>query len=140
MRHAAILEKVIRYMPVAEETFGGTPICKRRGLKMTPPPSPRAPATQPPPNPKQRTFTRTLPWNKRSLGTILIFPYLILSAYSLAEILTAKMTTIIIAIINAANVAQSPLTHLSNICPLRKLITIKKPKLEKLINYLIQTP
>jgi len=61
MRHAAIFEKVIKYIPVAEETFGGTPICKRRGLKITPPPNPRAPATQPPPKPKHSTLKRIFP-------------------------------------------------------------------------------
>ena len=90
IRHAEILENVIKYIPVADDTLGGTPIYKRRGLKMTPPPNPKAPATQPPPNPKQRTLNRTFPWNTRSLGTMLTFPYLFFKSYSYAEILTEK--------------------------------------------------
>ena len=63
MMHAEIFEKVIKYMPVADETFGGTPIDNRSGLKIVPPPNPRAPATQPPANPKISTLTRTCPKN-----------------------------------------------------------------------------
>lgn len=48
---AATFEYIIRYIPVAEETFGGTPMPIKYGLKMTPPPRPSAPATKPPPKP-----------------------------------------------------------------------------------------
>jgi len=89
MVQVAILEKVIMYMPVADETLGGTPIANKSGLKMTPPPRPRAPATQPPKKPSPRTFLRILPWNTKSLSTKLISPYFFLSAYSLLVILTA---------------------------------------------------
>jgi hypothetical protein len=43
---------MIRYIPVAELTFGGTPIDIKYGLKITPPPRPNAPATNPPPKPR----------------------------------------------------------------------------------------
>ena len=36
------------YIPVAVETEGGTPRLIISGLKMEPPPKPRAPPTQPP--------------------------------------------------------------------------------------------
>lgn len=53
---AAIFEYIIKYIPVADDTLGGTPIPIKYGLKMTPPPSPSAPATNPPPNPRYDTF------------------------------------------------------------------------------------
>ena len=89
MVHVAILEKVIMYIPVADETLGGTPIAKRSGLKITPPPRPSAPATQPPKKPSPRTFLRVFPWKTRSLGTKLILLYFYLSACSELVILTA---------------------------------------------------
>ena len=39
------------YIPVADDTEGGTPILNNTGLKIAPPPSPRAPETHPPRNP-----------------------------------------------------------------------------------------
>ena len=140
MRHAAIFEKVIKYIPVAEETFGGTPICKRRGLKITPPPNPRAPATQPPPKPKHSTLKRIFPWKRRSLGTILTFPYFLFKSYSKADIFTAATTTKIIIIMKSESVVQSPAEHFGNTYPLRKLIVIKKAKEEKLIACFLQIP
>ena len=47
----AILENVTKYSPEAEETSGGSPRVSRHGLKMTPPPRPRAPEMSPPKNP-----------------------------------------------------------------------------------------
>ena len=44
----AAVEYKMRYIPVEEDTEGGTPIERSKGLNMTPPPSPRAPDTQPP--------------------------------------------------------------------------------------------
>lgn len=35
------------YFPVADDTMGGTPMLIRMGLKIEPPPTPSAPATQP---------------------------------------------------------------------------------------------
>lgn len=49
--HDDILEKVIRYAPVAEATLGGIPKVNKIGLNTTPPPSPKAPATNPPKKP-----------------------------------------------------------------------------------------
>lgn len=42
------VENIIMYIPVADETGGGTPKLNKRGLKIAPPPKPRAPETQPP--------------------------------------------------------------------------------------------
>ena len=42
------VEKRIMYMPVEDATAGGTPILKSKGLKIAPPPRPRAPETHPP--------------------------------------------------------------------------------------------
>lgn len=36
------------YIPVEEATFGGHPRLRSKGLKIEPPPSPRAPETHPP--------------------------------------------------------------------------------------------
>ena len=111
MRHAAILEKVIKYIPVADDTLGGTPMLNRRGLKMTPPPRPRAPATHPPPNPRHRTFLRTLPSKTRSDGTKLILPYFCFSAYSLAVNLIEMSTIMNISTIKTAVDDQSATLH-----------------------------
>lgn len=59
--HVDIFEKVIIYIPVAEETCGGTPSPINNGLKITPPPNPRAPATQPPPKPSPKTVLKVFP-------------------------------------------------------------------------------
>lgn len=77
----AILENVIIYIPVAEETLGGTPRLINSGLKITPPPRPSAPATHPPPNPRARTILKVLPSNIKSfldrltLSNSLLRPY-----------------------------------------------------------------
>ena len=93
IRQAAILLKVTRYMPVAEETFGGTPIDNSKGLNMDPPPSPSAPATQPPANAKKRTSQSVLPSNLKSLSTKFVLLNFFLSVCSLATILHASRTT-----------------------------------------------
>lgn len=51
----------MRYDPVAEDTLGGIPSYKRIGLNTTPPPSPNAPATNPPKNPSITSLTSTIP-------------------------------------------------------------------------------
>lgn len=109
----AILEYMIRYIPVAELTFGGTPMPIKYGLKMTPPPKPRAPATKPPPNPRRETFLRIVPVKTRSLGTRLISLYFFFKSYSFATILTAKYRVITMATKNAVIVNQSPSEHFS---------------------------
>jgi hypothetical protein len=48
----APVEKMIMYIPVADATLGGHPMLSNNGLKIDPPPSPRAPLTQPPTNEK----------------------------------------------------------------------------------------
>lgn len=92
MTQVTIFEKVIRYIPVADDTFGGTPMDKSNGLKMTPPPKPSAPATQPPVNPRISTFLRTFPLKIKSLSTILIPPNFSFSPYSYATNLVEMYT------------------------------------------------
>jgi hypothetical protein len=53
------VENMIINMPVDEATEGATPMLSKRGLKIAPPPSPRAPDTQPPIKEK-RTSLKTL--------------------------------------------------------------------------------
>ena len=47
----AVLENVTRYSPDAAATSGGKPRVKKIGLKITPPPRPKAPASSPPKKP-----------------------------------------------------------------------------------------
>ena len=110
---AATLEYMIKNMPVEELTIGGTPIPIKYGLKITPPPRPNAPATKPPPKPRRETFLIILPVKTRSLGTILMFPNLRLSAYSPPTNFTAKCRMTPLMTTKVAIVAQSSPVHLS---------------------------
>jgi hypothetical protein len=122
MTQVAILENVIMYMPVAEDTLGGTPIANRRGLKITPPPSPRAPATHPPKKPRVRTFLSVLPSNTKSLLDRLIFPYFCFNFYCFETSLTAIMTIDTITAMNSTKKIQSAVLHfLILILPLEPL-------------------
>ena len=49
---------MIMYIPVDEETDGGTPIANNIGLKIAAPPMPRAPAAHPPVNAKINSLNR----------------------------------------------------------------------------------
>lgn len=119
MTQVTIFEKVIKYIPVADETFAGTPIERRRGLKMTPPPRPRAPATHPPVKPRPRTFLRVLPLKIKSLSAILMPPNFSLSPYSYATNLVEINTCVIMQIMKMTSEVQSPPSHLSKTLPLR---------------------
>lgn len=81
-----------RYIPVEPETDGGIPILKSTGLKMAPPPRPRAPETQPPTKPKR---TSRLTISGASLRSLLQMPraYLILSFCSKLFLLIASKVT-----------------------------------------------
>ena len=57
------LEYRIMYIPVAEETLGGTPIDKNTGLKIAPPPRPRDPAANPPMKPNKTKVLQFLSVN-----------------------------------------------------------------------------
>lgn len=81
---------MIIYIPVEVDTVGGTPIDIIRGLKMLPPPRPRAPEIHPPRKAKTSRMTSYLPSNLISPSTIGC-PILILSACSLLLILTPIM-------------------------------------------------
>ena len=54
MTDEANVENIIMYMPVEVETVGGTPSSIMSGLNTLPPPSPKAPETQPPMKAKKR--------------------------------------------------------------------------------------
>jgi hypothetical protein len=49
------------YIPEADATLGGTFRLRSSGLKIEPPPKPKAPATKPPSNEKTRMKARLLP-------------------------------------------------------------------------------
>ena len=74
-------EKRIMYIPVAEATEGKTPRLKSNGLKMAPPPRPKAPDIKPPRKAKTTNLKTTEFVSLRSLGAIPI-PTKILSACS----------------------------------------------------------
>ena len=61
MPEDAAVEYIIMYIPVADETAGGTPMLSRRGLKIAPPPSPKAPETHPPQKAKITNLARVDP-------------------------------------------------------------------------------
>ena len=54
--HEDIFENVIKYEPAEDDTLGGIPRESRIGLKTTLPPNPKAPAINPPKNPRQNSF------------------------------------------------------------------------------------
>ena len=137
----AILENVIIYIPVAEETLGGTPRLINSGLKITPPPRPSAPATHPPPNPRARTILKVLPSNIKSFLDRLTLSNSLLRPYSWATNLTPTITKNPIIIMNPANKLQSPIVHFSKPgVPLKKLIAIKNKSSPKLMSCFFQTP
>ena len=51
-------ENITIYMPVAPLTTGETPISIKTGLKMLPPPCPKAPAMNPPKNEKNKRILK----------------------------------------------------------------------------------
>jgi hypothetical protein len=61
-------EYIIMYMPVEVDTDGGTPSDIISGLKIEPPPRPRAPPTHPPRKAKTRSNLKGLPSYLMSLG------------------------------------------------------------------------
>ena len=82
-----------RYMPVDDATEGGMPMLRSTGLNMAPPPSPRAPDTQPPMKATVTSLRTTLGENLRSL---LLMPllYLILKYCSQLTCLMASKVII----------------------------------------------
>ena len=75
------VEKNTRYILVADATSAGTPIFNKIGLKMVPPPSPKAPEMKPPIKANNKSFTIDEPLNLISLSMIPLL-YLIFNAYS----------------------------------------------------------
>lgn len=99
------------YIPVDEETEGGTPILNSKGLKMTPPPRPSAPDTQPPINAKKTNLNILEPSNLISPSTS-PDPYLI---FNYCSLLTCLIDVIVIKqqmIINPNCNDQSNILHL----------------------------
>lgn len=146
----AIFEKVIKYMPVADDTLGGTPNLRRRGLNMTPPPRPKAPATHPPPKPSPRTRHSVFPSKKRSLSTKLRscpysgFLYFFFIFYSLATSFVEKKTIVSITIKKTESEIQSPALHflkaILDLPPRKKLKVIRKASPIRLIICLAHCP
>lgn len=77
----APVEKIIIYIPVAEETYGGIPKLNNNGLNILPPPIPRAPDIHPPVNAKNKSLNNGNPESGIS-DEVKPFPYLILSLCS----------------------------------------------------------
>ena len=57
----APVENMIMYIPVADDTYGGMPKLRRSGLKMLPPPMPRAPEIKPPVKAKNKSLNNGNP-------------------------------------------------------------------------------
>jgi len=68
--------KRTRYIPVEEDTAGGIPMLSKTGLKIAPPPSPRAPETHPP---AKATVTSLLTMSGENLRSLLQIPLLYLT-------------------------------------------------------------
>lgn len=64
------VEKRIIYIPVAEATEGNTPIDKSMGLKMAPPPRPKAPDMKPPRKANVTSLNRVFALSLMSLACI----------------------------------------------------------------------
>lgn len=95
------VENITIYIPVAEATIGGTPKLSINGLKITPPPSPTVPATNPAPNAQSRNLKRRAVSHLRSPSTN-SYPFSFLSLYSR---FTITMFRIVIIMQNRIRVA-----------------------------------
>ena len=140
MTQVTIFENVIKYIPVAEDTLAGTPMESRSGLKITPPPRPRAPATHPPPNPRKSTFLRVLPLNNKSLSTLLMLLNFSFNLYSYAVNLVETTTYAAMRETKTTSDNQSPALHLSKTLPLRSELMRSKQRATKLIPCFFHCP
>ena len=100
------------YIPVAEATEGGTPIESKRGLKIAPPPSPKAPEAQPPKNANITSLARICCLSLRSDGAR-PKPTFCFSACSLLTFFIAKIVRQVQKMMNADKMSQSEELHLS---------------------------
>jgi len=136
-----ILENVIMYIPVAEDTLGGTPRPINNGLNITPPPNPSAPATQPALKPRARIFLITIPSKTKSDSTILMSPNSLLIFCSLATNLDPMITKQIIMKIKMPYRMLSPAEHFSKPGdPLRKETIKRTNSKKKLMPCFFQIP
>ena len=83
------VENRIMYIPVADATQGWTPKLSNRGLKMAPPPSPKAPDMNPPRNANVTNLKRTDAFSRKSLGAMPA-PTFLFNAYSFITALAAS--------------------------------------------------
>lgn len=107
----APVENMIMNIPVEVETDGGTPSEIIKGLKIEPPPRPKAPPTHPPNKAPRSNDINWLPPYRISLSMRPI-PALILSAYSF--LFQTKPIALIMIIITTKtpNIVQSKVLHL----------------------------
>ena len=125
----AAVEHITMYMAVELETIGGTPIAIISGLKIEPPPKPRAPLTQPPTKAKKSNRPSCLPLYRMSESTI-PRPTFCLRAYSLRLIDSPSIESVSIEQTKIAKIAQSAVLHFCSfriegffLLPRRKLAT-----------------
>lgn len=78
----APVEKMIMYIPVADDTWGGTPKLSSNGLNILPPPIPSAPEMMPPVKAKNKSLNNGNPESGIS-DSVSPSPYLILSLCSI---------------------------------------------------------
>ena len=92
IRTELIVEISTKNIPVAPETCGTSPISRKAGLQIEPPPRPKAPAITPPIKPMQINVLIFLPSYLGSVSKQFTL-YLILSGYSYLLILIAISVT-----------------------------------------------
>lgn len=131
MEEEAVVENIIIYIPVAEDTEGGTPMLNSKGLKMAPPPNPKAPEAQPPKKAKNTSFF-TVFLSKRISESTIPTLNLSLSLYSSLILLMQKKVTPAHNTQKASIIVQSIQLHLeiptregTLLLPLRRETLIK---------------
>lgn len=107
----APVENIIMNIPVEVETDGGTPSDIIKGLKMEPPPRPKAPPTHPPNKAPRSKESSWLPPYLISLS-IRPIPAFILRAYSLLFQIRPIILIMTIMSTKTPNIVQSNVLHL----------------------------
>ena len=130
------------YIPDEEATFGGTFMAKSNGLKMAPPPRPRAPQAHPPKN-DPATSLQVLVELSSITPSEIPSPKVFLSSCSYYILLTAIQESSAQITTKIATAAQSPPEHLLIpnsdgflLDPRHKFKITNKTKMNTLLSYL----
>jgi hypothetical protein len=133
---------IIIYIPEEDATFGGTFMANSNGLKMAPPPRPRAPQAHPPKN-DPATSLQVLVESSSITPSASPSPNAFLSSCSYYILLTATQERMVQMTTNIATAAQSPPEHLLIpnsdgflLDPRHKFKMTSRMKMAKLLSYL----